>query len=132
MVFVDYQPPERVNEVLASADIGVVVLGRGLGSSSVPSKLYSILASGRPVIAAVDPGTEVARVVQQADCGIAVAADDSEGFAAAVGELLDDGDRRSAMGRNGRAFVEAWMTPAAVAEAYAALFAELRNAAAGR
>ena len=125
LVFVDYQPAERLEEVLASADIGVIVLGEGLAHSSVPSKLYSILASGRPVVAAVDPGTEVTRVLERAQCGVAVAPGDPDGFAAAVGSLLDDAAGREAMGRRGRAFVEAWMTPSAVAEAYATLVAEL-------
>ena len=59
LVFVDYQPAERLDEVLASADIGVVVLREGLARSSVPSKIYSILAAGRPVVASVDPHTEL-------------------------------------------------------------------------
>ena len=128
LVFVDYQPAERLDEVLASADVGVIVLGKGLAHSSVPSKLYSILASGRPVLASVDPGTEVARVLEQAQCGLAVAPEDPDGFAAAVGSLLDDPAGREAMGRRGRAFVETWMTPSAVAEAYGTLFAELAPA----
>lgn len=125
LVFVDYQPAERLAEVLASADIGVIVLGKGLAHSSVPSKLYSILASGRPVVASVDPGTEVARVLEDAACGLAVEPDDPDAFTAAIGSLLDDSASREAMGRRGRAFVEAWMTPSAVAEAYGELFAEL-------
>lgn len=125
LVFVDYQPAERLDEVLASADIGVIVLGKGLAHSSVPSKLYSILASGRPVVASVDPGTEVARVLEEARCGVAVAPGDPDGFTAAVGSLLDDAAGREAMGRRGRAFVEAWMTPSSVAGAYEALVAEV-------
>ena len=121
----DYQPAERLDEVLASADIGVIVLGKGLAHSSVPSKLYSILASGRPVVASVDPGTEVARVLEEARCGVAVAPGDPDGFTAAVGSLLDDAAGREAMGRRGRAFVEAWMTPSSVAGAYEALVAEV-------
>ena len=64
--FADYQPKERLAEVLATGDIHVVPLKRGLARSSVPSKTYSILAAGRPLVASVDPGTEVARVVERA------------------------------------------------------------------
>ncbi|RMH81791.1 MAG: glycosyltransferase WbuB, partial [Actinomyces sp.] len=56
VVFVGLQPAERLGEVLASADIHVIALKRGLGRASVPSKLYSILAAGRPVVASIDPG----------------------------------------------------------------------------
>ena len=54
--FVDMQPEERLPEVLAAADVHVVPLKRGLARSSVPSKLYSILAAGRPIVASVDLG----------------------------------------------------------------------------
>ena len=127
VVFADYQPAERLDEVLASADIHVIVLRRGLARSSVPSKLYSILAAGRPVVASVDPGTEVTRVVDEAGCGLSVAPEDPAAFGAAVGSLLDDPGRRQAMGRRGRAFVEAHITPSAAAGAYETLLAELET-----
>ena len=125
LVFVGYQPAERLDEVLASADIHVVVLREGLARSSVPSKIYSILAAGRPVVASVDPDTELPRMIDEAGCGVAVAPCDQPAFDAAVEALIDDPDRRDTMGRRGRAYVEACMTPPAVAAAYEALFYEL-------
>jgi colanic acid biosynthesis glycosyl transferase WcaI len=125
--FVDFQPKERLAEVLAAGDIHVVPLKRGLARSSVPSKTYSILAAGRPVVASVDEGTEVARVVERAGAGLAVPPDDPDAFTAAVVALLDDPAGRRAMGAAGRAFVEQWASPAAVAERYDALFEELRE-----
>lgn len=125
--FVDFQPKERLPEVLAAADIHVVPLRRGLARSSVPSKTYSILASGRPVVASVDEGTEVARVVEQAGAGLAVPPDDPAAFTAAITKLLDGPEQARAMGAAGRAFVERWASPAAVAERYEQLFEELRS-----
>ena len=125
--FVDMQPKERLPEVLAAADLHVVPLKRGLARSSVPSKLYSILAAGRPIVASVDPGTEVARTVEQAGAGIAVPPDDAEAFTKAIVSLLDHPDEASAMGASGRRFVESWASPAVVAQAYEALFDELRH-----
>lgn len=127
VVFVDFQPKERLPEVLAAADIHVVPLRRGLARSSVPSKTYSILAAGRPVVASVDEGTEVARVVERAGAGLAVPPDDPEAFTAAVTKLLDAPAQAQEMGRAARAFVERWASPAAVAERYEALFEELRS-----
>ena len=125
LVFVDFQPPDRLEEVLASADVHVIVLREGLARSSVPSKLYSILAAARPVVASVDPDTEVARVIEDAGCGAAVAPGDSDAFIAAVGSLIDDPAERSAAGERGRSFVEGWMSPAGAAAAYQDLFEEL-------
>jgi colanic acid biosynthesis glycosyl transferase WcaI len=124
--FVDFQPKERLPEVLAAADVHVVPLRRGLARSSVPSKTYSILASGRPVVASVDEGTEVARVVEQAGAGLAVPPDDPGAFTAAITKLLDGPEQARAMGAAGRAFVERWASPAAVAQRYEELFEELR------
>jgi colanic acid biosynthesis glycosyl transferase WcaI len=132
VVFVDMQPKERLAEVLAAGDIHVVPLKRGLAWSSVPSKLYSILAAGRPLVASVDAGTEVARTVERAGAGLAVPPDDAEAFTKAVRLLLDDPDQARAMGASGRRFVEEWASPAVVAEAYDRLFTELRGRRADR
>ncbi len=125
MRFAPLQPRARVPEVLATGDIHVVPLKRGLARSSVPSKTYSILAAARPLVASVDAGTEVARLVDQAGCGFAVPPEDPAEFVVALRALLDDPDRAAGMGAKGRAFVEAWASPAAVAAAYEDLFAEL-------
>jgi colanic acid biosynthesis glycosyl transferase WcaI len=123
--FADYQAKERLAEVLATGDIHVVPLKRGLARSSVPSKTYSILAAGRPLLASVDPGTEVARVVEKAAAGLAVPPDDPVAFTDALVHLLDHPEQRAEMGVAGRAFVERWASPAAVASAYEDLFVEL-------
>ncbi|MBV9950891.1 MAG: glycosyltransferase family 4 protein [Acidimicrobiia bacterium] len=125
--FVGLQPRPRLPEVLAAADVHVVPLRKGLARSSVPSKLYSILASGRPVVASVDPGTEVARTVTRAGAGLAVPPDDAEAFTKAVTRVIEDPEQAERWGRAGRAFVEGWASPAAVAAAYEELFTELRG-----
>lgn len=123
--FVEMQPRERLAEVLASADIHMIPLRTGLARASVPSKLYSILAAGRPVVASVDAGTEVASTIAAAGAGIAVGPDDPDAFSEALGQLIDDPQRRKAMGDSGRRFVQDWVSPAAVAEAYERLFEEV-------
>jgi colanic acid biosynthesis glycosyl transferase WcaI len=123
--FVDMQPAERLPEVLAAADVHLVPLKRGLASSSVPSKTYSILAAGRPLIAGVDPGSEVERVVERAGAGLAVPPEDAEALTKAIKALADAPSERARMGAAARTFVETWASPAAVAEAYEKLFEEL-------
>jgi colanic acid biosynthesis glycosyl transferase WcaI len=126
--FIDMQPKDRLPEVLAAADIHVVPLRKGLARSSVPSKMYSILAAGRPIVASVDTGTEVAAVVERANAGIAVPPDDPEAFTKALARLVAEPAEAERMGQAGRAFVERWASPAAIAEQYEALFEELRVA----
>jgi colanic acid biosynthesis glycosyl transferase WcaI len=127
--FVDMAPKERLAEVVAAADIHVVPLRTGLARSSVPSKLYTILAAGRPVVASVDPGTEVARTVAAAGAGVAVPPDDAERFTKALVSLIEAPVEAREMGAAGRRFVERWASPAGVAAAYEALFAELCGSA---
>jgi colanic acid biosynthesis glycosyl transferase WcaI len=123
--FADMAPKARLPEVVASADLHVVPLRSGLARSSVPSKLYTILAAGRPVVASVDAGTEVARTVEAAGAGVAVPPDDPEAFTKAIERLIGAPDEAAAMGAAGRRFVEGWASPGAVAEAYERLFHEL-------
>ena len=120
-----YQPVERLSEVLATGDVHVVPLKTGLGRVSVPSKTYSILAAGRPILAAIDPGTEVPRILEQSRAGRSVAPDRADLFVAALRDLLADPDGLTTAGRSGRTWVEQHVSPAAVAERYEALFASL-------
>jgi len=126
--FVDMAPKSRLPEVVAAADLHVVPLRAGLARSSVPSKLYTILAAGRPVVASVDAGTEVARTVERAGAGLAVAPDDPEAFTKAIERLIQAPAESEAMGASGRRFVEGWASPSAVAASYEALFDELADA----
>jgi colanic acid biosynthesis glycosyl transferase WcaI len=123
--FIDMQPLERLGEVLAAADVHIVPLRRGLGAASVPSKVYSILAAARPFVASVDEGTELTRLAGSSGAGIAVPPDDAEALTKAVRRLAEDPTEATRMGEAGRTFVEQWITPSAVAEAYEALFERL-------
>lgn len=125
--FSDYQPKERVAEVLASADLHVVPLRTGLGSVSVPSKTYSILAAARPVVAAIDAGTEVTRILAESGAGVSVPPDDPEAFTAAIAQMLDDSSALRARGESGRKWVESHVSPRAVASSYLSLIHELQG-----
>ena len=84
------------------------------------------------MIASVDPGTEVERTVRAAGAGLAVPPEDPERFIAAVRTLVDDPAERNRAGQAGRAFVEQWASPDAVAQQYDELFVELRGRARDR
>jgi colanic acid biosynthesis glycosyl transferase WcaI len=125
--FSGYQPIDRLSEVLATGDIHLVPLKGGLGRVSVPSKTYSILAAGRPVLASVDPGTEVPRILAESGGGLSVPPDDALVFQGALQRLSDDPTARSAMSAAGRRWVEQAASPAAVAQAYVDLIGELNH-----
>ena len=118
LVMVGYQSADRLSEVLASADLHLVLLRKGLGSSSVPSKMYSILAAGRPIVASIDPDSEVTRVLGEVQAGLSVPPEDPEAFVAAVEQLLDDPQLRQEMGQAGRNWVKQWPTATQIAQKY--------------
>ena len=120
--FADYQPIERLSEVLASGDIHVVPLKTGLASVSVPSKMYSILSAGRPVLAAIDSNTEIPRTLAESGAGIAVAPDNEADFISALQILISDGVKRDEMGALGRTWVEHHASAGAVAKRYEAIY----------
>ena len=123
--FSGYQPADRVAEVLATADIHVVPLRTGLGAVSVPSKTYSILAAGRPVVAAIDSGTEVTRILAESGAGVSVAPDDPVAFTDALRAMVNSGSTATEAGARGRLWVESHVSPARVAHSYLDVIASL-------
>lgn len=122
LYFGEYQPIERLSEVLATGDIHVVPLRAGLASVSVPSKSYSILAAARPMVAAIDLDTEIPHILHQAQAGVAVSPDDVELFIAALRKMIANPQSLLEMGVNGRKWVEEHASPASVAEQYESIF----------
>ncbi|HVB08050.1 MAG TPA: glycosyltransferase family 4 protein [Candidatus Acidoferrales bacterium] len=97
--FLPFRPPEEIPCVMAAGDIHIVTIRRGLGGVVVPSKLYSILAAGRPILAVAPEDTDVARIVRSADCGLVADPDSPAQVAAAIRTLKSDPARLEAMGR---------------------------------
>jgi len=102
MRFLPFEPKERINESFASADIFVVSLKKGLAGYIVPSKLYGILAAGRPYIAAVEDESEVAEVTRKYDCGLLAEPGDAQDLARKIGFLYQDRELVRRMGERAR------------------------------
>ena len=100
--FFPYQPREQMQWTYATASVFMVSLKPGLAGYIVPSKLYGILAAGRPYIAAVETESEVAAITRHYDCGLSVAPGDAQQIADAILELKRDDARRAAMGARAR------------------------------
>lgn len=97
-----FRPQEEIPFVLAAGDVHIITVKRGLEGVVVPSKLYAILAAGRPVLAVTAGHSDVARIVTSAGCGLVADPDDPGAVAAALRELRADPRRRSEMGRKAR------------------------------
>jgi colanic acid biosynthesis glycosyl transferase WcaI len=104
--FMPWQPYETRSLSLSSADIHVVGLARGLAGYVVPSRLYGILAAGRPVIAAAEAESETAQLVAEVGCGIVVPPGDPFALARAIRAAHDGEHDLAEMGRRAREFAE--------------------------
>jgi glycosyltransferase involved in cell wall biosynthesis len=100
--FLGYQPKAALHESFAAADAFLVSLKAGIEGYIVPSKVYGILAAGRPYIAAVDPACEAAVIAQKYRCGLAAAPGDPDDLARQIHALLGDPAGAIAMGANAR------------------------------
>jgi colanic acid biosynthesis glycosyl transferase WcaI len=98
------QPLERLGELLGTADIHLLPQSRNAADLVLPSKLSGMLASGRPVIATCDEGTEINSVVSQ--CGLVVPPEDVAALSAAICKLVDDERTRLELGRCARRFAD--------------------------
>ncbi len=126
-----YQERSILSESLSTADVHVVGLARGLAGYVVPSRVYGILAAGRPVIAATDAESETAQLVAQVGCGVVVPPGNPFALAAAIRAAHDGEYDLEAMGRRAREFAEAEADRAIAVDRYRSVLAELQEAGAG-
>lgn len=107
VAFLPYQPKERLSESLGAADLHLIPLRRGLGGCIVPSKLYGILAAGKPYLAAVDADSEVARITRTEEPGLLIEPDSAPRLVEAIRWCLAHRRELAAMGERGRRLAEA-------------------------
>lgn len=99
---------EAVAELQRSADVLLISLKQGNGQYAVPSKLSSYLFSAKPVLACVDPGSPVAEIVSEANCGWVCNVNDPATITAAFQRASSTSElQRQQMGRNGKTYAEA-------------------------
>ena len=87
---------------MAAGDVHIVTVKRGLEGVVVPSKLFSILAAGRPVLVVAPEQCDAVRIVRANQCGLAADPDDPSAVAAALRELRSDPARLDDMGARAR------------------------------
>ncbi len=122
------QPAELFPRLLAAADALLLNQRAAVVESVAPSKLLTYMAAGRPVLAAVNPASEAARVVRGAECGVLVEPEQPAALARAVAALAADPARRDRLGANGRRYVETHYTREAVLARYERCLEELAAA----
>ena len=123
--FLPFQPRELLGEVQSLGDVSLVTLLPGHGTTSVPSKVLGYLAAARPVVAAVDPDCETARVLRDAQAGVVVPPTDPRALAEAIVALRSDRDGARRMGEAGRRYLEERLAKERVLGLHEALLREV-------
>jgi colanic acid biosynthesis glycosyl transferase WcaI len=97
-----FVPDSEYPELLAAADVGLVSLDPSIEHTSVPSKAYSIMAAGRPVLAYVSRQNELTQLVNRNDCGVAVTSGKPSELAEAILSLQGSPATVARLGRRAR------------------------------
>ena len=122
--FLPFQPKAGLAESFAGADLFLISLKPGLAGYIVPSKLYGILAAGRPYVAAVEEACEVTAITRQFQCGLLAEPGNPDDLARQILTLFHDPARARELGANARRAAAAFDRPVGV-RAYAALCREV-------
>ncbi len=100
--FLPFFPASKIASVLSAPDAHIVTIKRGLEGVIVPSKMYGILAAGKPIVAVAPRETDVAAMGEKRGFALWGDPDDAEQVACAVRELLRDGNQIRHMGEAAR------------------------------
>ena len=100
ITIMDYRPRTELPISLTACDVSIVPLIKGMAGVSVPSRLYNVMAAGKPIIAVADLDSELASVVREEDIGWVIPPGDIEGLRMAI---LEAQDQSGPVGANGSA-----------------------------
>ena len=106
ILFFLYQPREMLTYSLGLADVSLATLEKGFEGMVVPSKIYGILASGRPVIAVVGGESEFTEIVRKGKCGEIVKIGDYKRLSEVIINYYNNSEKCYQEGMSGRKYFE--------------------------
>lgn len=107
VVFIPYQDKNKLIYSLNAGDVHFVVNAKGIKGVSVPSKLYGVMAAGKPVLGILEKGSEARLIVEEAGCGISVDPGDYEAIEGLMQKFIElkDAPELRKMGAKGRDYL---------------------------
>jgi glycosyltransferase involved in cell wall biosynthesis len=120
--FIEYQTRQHLRYSLSAGDIHLVSLRSDMEGLSVPSKVYGIMAVGRPVMFIGPEGSEVAAVIREARCGEVFDPAESEKAALVIRDLSREPERRRHLGAAGRRYFESVLEKRLAMDRFQAVF----------
>ena len=110
VTFIPYQDKADLIYSLNAADIHWVVNAKGIKGVSVPSKLYGVMAAGKPVLGVLDEGSEARLIVEDCNCGVCIEPGNYKEISNNIEYILNNKDEIRALGLNGRQYLETNLT----------------------
>ncbi|MBW4643366.1 MAG: glycosyltransferase family 4 protein [Goleter apudmare HA4340-LM2] len=104
VLLLPFQPREQLPQMLAAADVGLVVQKKNVVSFNMPSKIQVLLASGRALVASVPKNGTAARAIKQSGGGFVVPPEDPQALAKAILDLYQNPDKVKNLGFQSRKF----------------------------
>ncbi|HEY9802701.1 MAG TPA: glycosyltransferase family 4 protein [Leptolyngbyaceae cyanobacterium] len=104
VLLLPFQPREHLPEMLAAADVGLVVQKKNVISFNMPSKIQVLLASGRALIASVPDNGTAAKAIRQSGGGVVVPPEDPQALATAILDLYKHPEKTKTLGYNSRKY----------------------------
>ncbi|NJO72230.1 MAG: glycosyltransferase family 4 protein, partial [Oscillatoriales cyanobacterium RM1_1_9] len=120
-LFLEYQEKADLPYSLTACDLSLVSVSTGMEGLVAPSKLYGILAAGRPVAAICESHSYLRPLIQDAQCGVTFENGESSQLAQFIRAMIADPGMVKAMGDSGRRYLEARLTPEKIAQQYYAV-----------
>jgi glycosyltransferase involved in cell wall biosynthesis len=124
-LFLPYQSRENLPFSLTACDVSIVSISAGMEGLVAPSKLYSALASGRPIVSICPENSYLNEVFDRANCGTTVRNGDSKGLAEYLHRLSENPRLTQTLGRSGRKYCLENYTAEKIAADYLTLFQSL-------
>lgn len=108
--FIPYQPKEKLKYSLNSADVHWVVNAKGIKGVSVPSKLYGVMAVGKPVLGVLDNGSEARLILEESNCGVCSEPSDYKMIENNINYIINNKEKIKSLGMNGREYLENYLS----------------------
>lgn len=118
--FAPYQEKSKLVYSLNMGDVHFVVNAKGIKGVSVPSKLYGVMAAGKPVLGILEEGTEARYIIEEAKCGLSVTPGDYEAIEKLIAHFIATrgSQEQKQMGQAGRGFLAQYLTKEISIEKY--------------
>ena len=124
VLLIPLEPREKLPDMLAAADVGLVVQKRRVTVFNLPSKIPVLLASGCAIIGSVPDTGTAKEVILKSGGGIVVPPEDAESLAQAITDLHKNPAQLEALGKSGRKYAEEYYGIEQALDQYEQLFTQ--------